>query len=76
MDEVDQEERDKAAFLTEYRALCERHGFMVIHIDRRDKGYSPFALAIVTPELLAIAVEEMMLEPVANVEISKRLRND
>lgn len=60
-------ERLKAAFLTEYRALCERHGLQVIHMSNGEDEYSPFRVATADPELLAAAVQEMLLEPVVAV---------
>jgi hypothetical protein len=56
-------ERRKAAFLYEYRALCRKHGLMVIYIARSDDEYSPFSLAYLDGATLDRAVLEMNLEP-------------
>lgn len=58
-------ERAKAAFVTEYRALCENHGLMVIQVDA--EGYSPFAVAELNRALLEGMVQEMLLERTWNI---------
>lgn len=62
-------ERHKAVFLSEYRALCQRHGLMVkpgrlvIYADRHEGEYSPFSLASLDEESLDLAILEMSIEP-------------
>lgn len=55
-------ERRKAAFLTEYRALCERYGMMVIRVENPG-DYWAFAVGIPDTITLDAAIQEMMLEP-------------
>jgi acetylornithine/succinyldiaminopimelate/putrescine aminotransferase len=63
---VGREEKAKAAFLTEYRELCERHGYMVIRIENSGE-YWAFSLANLEPQMMDIAVQEMLLEPVRKI---------
>lgn len=68
MSMVTEFERRKAAFLAEYRALCRKHGLMVIYIARDDDEYSPFSLAYLDEATLDRAVLEMNLEPCRTIE--------
>lgn len=56
-------ERRKADFLSEYRALCRRHGLLVIHVNGANDEYSPFSLAYLDEATLERVVLEMSLEP-------------
>lgn len=56
-------ERRKAAFLDEYRALCRKHGLLVIHVNCAEDEYSPFSLAYLDEATLDRVVLEMNLEP-------------
>jgi hypothetical protein len=64
-----EEDKQKAAFLTEYRALCEKHGLFVIHVIREE--YCPFALAILNEEdgtkVFDLAINEMLLESLVRI---------
>ncbi len=61
-------ERRKAAFLTEYKTLCRKHGMMVIQVTCDD--YSPMSVADLCedPASLDKAVGEMLIEPLRTIE--------
>jgi hypothetical protein len=61
------EERDKAAFLTDYRALCEKHGLMVIRVEN-DGEYWAFSTARLDTASLEASIQEMLFEPVRTIE--------
>jgi hypothetical protein len=66
-------DRGKAAFLTEYRALCVKYGCFVV-IAEDETGYSRFVLASMEPKdedaraAFDLGVLEMLLEDVILVE--------
>lgn len=64
---VQDDERAKAAFLTDYRALCEKHGLMVVRVENPKDDYWPFVLARPAGKMLDIAIQEMLLEPVRTI---------
>lgn len=66
-DPVPDDDRRKSAFLTEYRELCERHGFMVIFTVRGEDEYSSFGLAALDAKGLDVTMTEMQMEPVVKV---------
>lgn len=63
MKETERLERMKAAFLTEYRQLCESHGFMVIRIE--NEGYTTWETAIIHPQVLDECIQEMLINKIS-----------
>lgn len=79
---ISEEERQAAAFIAEYEALCRRHNMMVVMVDSLDESedweeddeiegvsYNPFAVARFEDDtVLDQVLEEMRLEPVRSIE--------
>jgi hypothetical protein len=61
------EEQAKAAFLTDYRTLCEKHGMMVIRVESEADTYWAFSAAKLDRPVLDIAIQEMLMEPVRSI---------
>lgn len=59
-------DRERAAFLWEYRQLCERYGLMVIHV-YRENDYSPASLARFHRKEFDKAMTELHLEPIKTI---------
>ena len=59
-------ERDKAAFITAYRFLCEQHGMFVIWVEEPE-NYAAFTVARMDKRTFEDSLNEMLLQPLVNV---------
>lgn len=71
MNDVDEQERKKAAFLSEYKAICERYGMILIQV-MHDVEYCPQAVATtdLCPHAPARQVEQALIEHIRTIEWS------
>ena len=63
-------EREKAAFLSAYRALCKAHGLMVIRVENPGE-YWAFSVAALDDPVLDGAIQEMLIEPVRTISLDE-----
>lgn len=59
---ISAEDRAKAAFLAEYRTLCEKHGMLLLLIETTTRG-AVFAVAEYSAEVMDQVRHEVLLEP-------------
>lgn len=64
-DSVDPIEQRKAAFIREYSQLCKRHRLAVIRIE--EDNYTSFAVAHLSPYLLEVTTQEMLINGIKTV---------